>query len=137
MGGVIGPDWKGICCEMLPKDWFLETIGCWYFISMGGLGCRAGTPGLPYGKLGFSSKGRVVSAEKASRRASICFCMSGCGHAFVQASRMRIWRVKYSLASLLNSGSGDVMATFGSVRPIEIHQVDYLTKWIIVHVKTA
>ena len=81
-------------------------------MSIGGLGCNVNElPGLPYGKLGLNSKGLLVSAEKASRRASICACISGIGQDDVQFSRMRIWRVKYSFASVLKSGSGEVSAT--------------------------
>jgi hypothetical protein len=76
---------------------------------MGGLGWY-GSEGLPYGKLGFSSNGRWVSAEKASLRESICAWISGMGQAEEHFSKMRMWRVKYSRASELNSGSGEVIA---------------------------
>jgi hypothetical protein len=35
-----------------------------------------------------------MSAEKASRTESICFCMSGMGHALMHFSRILMWRVK-------------------------------------------
>ena len=68
------------------------------------LGC-----GLAYGS--FRTKGFLVSAEKASRTDSICFCMSAIGHAFIHVSRILMCRVKYSRASAFRSGSGDVTAT--------------------------
>lgn len=83
---------------------------------MGGLGCKVRLlPGLPYGKLALSSKGLLVFAEKASRSASICACISGIGHEDVQFSKIRICRVKYSFASVLKSGSGDVSATYKNI----------------------
>ena len=83
---------------------------------MGGLGCNVKVlPGLPYGKLALSSKGLLMFAEKASRSASICACISGIGHDDVQLSRIRICRVKYSFASVLKSGSGEVSATYTGI----------------------
>lgn len=67
--------------------------------------------GLPYGKLGFSTKGFLVSAEKASRMESICFCTSGIGHACMTFSNTLMCLVKYSRASEFKSGSGEVRAT--------------------------
>ena len=67
--------------------------------------------GLPYGKLGLSSKGLLMSAEKASRRESICSLISGMGHESEHCSRIRICRGKYSAASSFKAGSGDVSAT--------------------------
>lgn len=71
-----------------------------------------GAPGLPYGNEGLRTKGFRMSAENASRSASICCCMSGIGHELVHFSRILMCRVKYSRASRLRSGSGDVIATF-------------------------
>lgn len=68
-------------------------------------------PGLPYGKLGFRTNGFRISAENASRSASICCCMSGIGQELVHFSSILICRVKYSRASVLRSGSGEVRAT--------------------------
>lgn len=68
--------------------------------------------GLPYGKLGFRTKGFRGSAEKASRMESTCFCMSGMGQACMHFSRTRMCLVKYSRASVFNSGSGEVRATY-------------------------
>jgi hypothetical protein len=70
-----------------------------------------GAPGLPYGKLGLSTKGFLISAENASRNASICCCISGIGQELVHFSKILICRVKYSRASEFSSGSGDVSAT--------------------------
>lgn len=68
--------------------------------------------GLPYGKLGFSTNGFLVSAENASRMESTCLCMSGMGQELMHFSNIRIWRVKYWRASEFRSGSGEVSATY-------------------------
>ena len=68
--------------------------------------------GLAYGKLGFISNGLLISAENASRSDWICACKSGWGHTLLHFSRMRMCLVKYSLASVLYSGSGEVMAAY-------------------------
>lgn len=72
--------------------------------------------GLPKGKEGFSSNGLLVSAEKASLRLLTCACISGMGQFGMHCSRILMWRTKKSLASPLSSGSGEVMATFLTVR---------------------
>ena len=71
-----------------------------------------GAPGLPYGNVGFKTNGFRISAEKASRSASICCCISGIGQELVHFSKILMCRVKYSRASVFKSGSGDVSATY-------------------------
>lgn len=65
--------------------------------------------GLPNGKLGLSSKGRLVSTEKASRNALIWAWTSGICQCGVHCSRIRMWRTKKSRPSVFSAGSGDVM----------------------------
>ena len=67
--------------------------------------------GLPYGKLGLRTNAFRVSAEKASRTESICRCISSIGQAPMHFSSILMCRVKYSRASVLKSGSGEVKAT--------------------------
>lgn len=61
-------------------------MGAWYSGLTASLGLR-GARGLPYGKVGLRRKAWLVSAEKASRSASIDACISGIGQAEVQFSR--------------------------------------------------
>lgn len=51
-------------------------------------------------KSAFSSKGFVISAEKASRNARICFSISGISHELAHASRSLMCLVKYAAAPL-------------------------------------
>ena len=63
---------------MLGSNEGVRSIGGLNVFALGGLD-RVLELGLPYGKLVFSTNGFLVSAEKASRTASICFSISGRG----------------------------------------------------------
>lgn len=50
-----------------------------------------------------------MSAEKASLSEFTCWWTSGIGNTGAHCSKMRMWRTKKSRASLLSSGSGEVI----------------------------
>ena len=74
-----------------------------------------------------------MSAEKASRTESTCFCMSGIGHALMHFSNILICRVKYSRASELRSGSGDVRATCKKWLEAKVRGRDYEGRRAFAH----
>jgi len=65
-----------------------------------------------------------MSAEKASLNEFTCWWTSGIGNKGVHCSKMRMWRTKKSRASLLSSGSGEVIeACEGKVNYLLLHLV--------------
>ena len=78
---------------------------------------RLVSEGLPVENEDLSLNGWFRFSENALRSWLICSCVSGMDHK-LHCSRTCIWRVKYSRASELNSGSGEVKAIYASISTV-------------------